>query len=306
MNSFTSEPVGRPVVGMDFDEIGEIAAPIPSEYRDAFAQLATQGKLPGQDVELRFVPIHDLQRRRVTTFFCSPVFCVEDASLIYGYRAFQGIGSRELPFIDRAILAHAVKFARKLANAGTVAAIGTSVNYATLASPRGREVYQKALCAAGVSDCPFLMLKVEDVPAGTSAAELAETVNLLRPYVKRIFVHVPDTETALHSANYLGASGLVLSLPPRPSRMMIMGAAKWLLNECTVQEAHSCIDVIDDDETLELIRAAGIRFGAGPVFGSREFRGDAHPSAVEYYMAEIARSSARDGAPPAHDETRGA
>ena len=92
MNSFTSEPVGRPVVGMDFDEIGEIAAPIPSEYRDAFAQLATQGKLPGQDVELRFVPIHDLQRRRVTTFFCSPVFCVEDASLIYGYRAFQGIG----------------------------------------------------------------------------------------------------------------------------------------------------------------------------------------------------------------------
>jgi hypothetical protein len=306
MNSFTPEPVGQPVVGMDFDEISKIATPIPPESRDAFAQLATQGRLPGQDVELRFVPIHDLQRRRVATFFCSPVFCVEDVSLIYGYRAFQGIGSRELPFIDRAILAHAVKFARKLANAGTVAAIGTSVNFVTLSSPGGRDLYQRALCAAGVSDCPFLVLKIEDVPAGTSAAELGEIVNFLRPYVKRIFVHVPDTETALHSANYLGASGLVLSLPPRPSRMMIMGAAKWLLRECTVQTAHSCIDVIDDDETLELIRAAGIRFGAGPVFGSREFRGDAHPSAIEYYMAETARSAARAGAAPAPYEARGA
>lgn len=298
MNSYMPIVAREPAVSAVGGENVKETAPISSEHRDAFAQLATYGKLPGQDVELRFVPIHDLHRRRVTTFFCSPVFCVEEAPVIYGYGAFQGIDQRDLPFIDRAILAHAVKFARKLASAGTVAAIGTSVHFSTLASSRGRQLYQQALRAAGVSDCPFLALKVEDVPPGISPAELAEVLAQVRPYVKRIFVHLPDTETAIHRCDYLGAAGLVLSLPSRPTPMMIMGTAKWLLRECAVQTAHSCIDHVDNDETLELITAAGIRFGAGPVFGSREFRGDAHPSSVEYYMAEIARPKGRENKGP--------
>lgn len=263
-----------------------------AEGRVDYTQLATEGALPGENIELHFVPIHDLERRRVTTFFCSPVFCVEEAPIIYGYRAFQGVGARDMPYIDRAILGHTVKFARKLAQAGTVAAIGTSVNYATLSWPKGREIYEQALKAAGVGDCPFLLLKIEDVPSGASPGELAEVVAHVREYVKRIFVHIPDMETSIQRCGNLGVSGLVLSLPPRPTRMSVMAASKWLLRECEAQTAHSCVDYVESEETLDLVRVAGVRFAAGTALGTTAFCGSAHPQSVEYYMAEVRRAGA--------------
>jgi len=256
--------------------------------RDAFTLLATHGRLPGQSVELRFVPVHDLQRQRVTTFFCTPV---SDASAAQGYQAFQNVGARELPFIDRAILAHAVKFARKLAGAGTVAAIGTSVHFETLASPKGCEIYQHALEAAGVADHPFLILNIEEVPAGAAAVRLIEAaVSAVRGHVKRIFLRLPNNETSVLPCGHLGISGLTLALPPQATRVVAMGVAKWLVRECEAQSAHSCIDRIDSEETLELMTLAGIHFGAGPVFGPEEFRGDARPEDVEAYLTEHNRA----------------
>lgn len=273
-------------------------AVLPSQDRDAFAQLATQGRLPGQNVELHFIPIHDLKRHRVTTFFCTPVFCVQDAPIIYGYRAFQNVGVRELPYIDRAILAHAVKFARRLAAAGTVAAIGTSVHYETLAWSKGREMYQHALRAAGVADYPFLILNIEDLPDGVAPGKLAEVVASVRSHVKRIFVRLPNTETSVLHCGQLGVSGLTMTLPPRSTRVAAMGTAKWLLRECEAQNAHSCIDGIDSESSRELMSLAGIHFGAGTAFDTREFRGDAQPADVEAYMAEASRTEANENGKP--------
>jgi hypothetical protein len=257
----------------------------PSLGRDAFTLLATHGHLPGRSVELRFVPVHDLQRHRVTTFFCTPAL---DATT--GYQAFENIAARDLPFIDRAILAHAVKFARKLAGAGTVATIGTSVHFETLASPKGREIYQHALEAAGVADHPFLILNVEEIPAGVAAAQLVEAVSAVRGHVKRVFLRLSNMETSVLPCGDLGISGLTMTLPPHATRVAAMGIAKWLLRECEAQSAHSCIDRIDSEETLELMTLAGIHFGAGPQFGTEEFRGDARPEDVEAYLAEHNRA----------------
>jgi len=255
--------------------------------RDAFTLLATQGRLPRQSVELRFVPVHDLQRHRVTTFFCTPAL---DAPAISGYQAFQNIGARELPFIDRAILAHAVKFARKLAGAGTVAAIGTSVHFETLASPKGCEIYQHALEAAGVADHPFLILNIEEIPPGVAGTRLAEAVSAVRGHVKRIFLRLPSVETSVLHCGHLGISGLTMALPPRATRVAAMGIAKWLLRECEAQSAHSCIDRIESEETLELMTLGGVHFGAGPVFGTEAFRGEARPEDVEAYLADQNRT----------------
>jgi len=269
------------------DPVQKAAAPLD---RDAFTLLATQGRLPGQSVELRFIPVHDLQRHRVTTFFCTPVFCVQDAPVVTGYQAFQNVGAHELPFIDRAILAHAVKFARKLAGAGTVAAIGTSVHFDTLTSPKGCEIYQHALEAAGVADHPFLVLNIEEVPDGVAAARLIEAVGAVRPHVKRIFLRLPNIETSVLHCGHLGVSGLTVALPPDPTRIVAMATAKWLLRECEGQSAHSCVDHIDNDAALELMTVAGIHFGAGAVFGPEDFRGDARPEDVEVYLADQNRA----------------
>jgi hypothetical protein len=286
-----SPPEQDAPAGADSDDI----AALPHEDRDALAHLATHGKLPGQNVELRFVPIHDLQRHRVTMFFCEPVFAVQNAPIIHGYRAFQGLGPRELPFVDRAILAHAVKFARRLAGAGTVATIGTSVNYETLASPKGRELYQQALRAAGVADHPFLILNIENLPEATGSARLAEIVAAVRHHVKRIFVHLPDMETNVQHCGHMGIAGFTLTLPPDSTRVSAMGAAKWLLRECEAQQAHSCIDCIDNEEMVELMTLAGIRFGAGSAFGRQEFRGDTHPAEIESFIAEAGRDAGSEG-----------
>ena len=290
-------PPERPAFIGPHDASPDLAV-LPPEDRDAFAHLATQGRLPGQNVELHFVPIHDLKRHRVTTFFCRPVFCVQEAPIIYGYRAFQNIGVRELPYIDRAILAHAVKFARRLAAAGTVAAIGTSVHFETLAWSKGREIYQHALRAAGVADYPFLILNIEDVPEGVASGKLAEVVASVRSHVKRVFLRVPDTETSVLHCGHLGISGLTMTLPPRATRVAAMGTAKWLLRECEAQGAHSCMDGIDSEASRELIVLAGIHFGAGTALGTRDFRGDANPADVEAYMAEASRTEANENGKP--------
>ncbi|HTW34330.1 MAG TPA: hypothetical protein VMD53_06920 [Rhizomicrobium sp.] len=275
----------------------DIAA-LPPEDRDAFAQLATQGRLPGQNVELHFVPIHDLKRHRVTTFFCTPVFCVQDAPIIYGYRAFQNVGVRELPYIDRAILAHAVKFARRLAASGTVAAIGTCVHFETLAWSKGRDIYQHALRAAGVADYPFLILNVEEVPDGVASGRLADVIAAVRPYVRRVFLRLPNTETSVLHCGHLGISGLTMSLPPRASRVVAMGTAKWLLRECEAQGAHSCVDGIDSEASRELMVLAGVHFGAGTALGAHDFRGDAKPADIEAYMAEASLVEANENGKP--------
>lgn len=276
--------------------------PAVPQDRDMFAQLATHGSLPGHNVELRFVPIHDLQRHRVTTFFCKPAFCVQNAPIVEGYKALEGIGVRDLPFVDRAILAHAVKFARRLAASGTVAAIGTSVHFETLAWSKGREIYQHALRAAGVADYPFLVLNIEEIPTGVAAARLAEVVAAVRPYLKRIFLHLPDTETSVQHCGHLGIAGLTLSLPPRPTRVVAMGTAKWLMRECDAQTAHSCVEDIDSEMAQEIMTLAGIRFGAGAALGSQEFHGDARPADIEAYLAEAHTedSGKHAGSKPVH------
>ncbi len=280
----TAKPSAR-VAAPDAEDIPSVSA----ERRLALVQFASQGRLADQSVELSFVPVHDLRHSRVSAFFCSPVSGAPGASRVYGYRAFQGVDRHEWPLVDRAILAYAIKFARKLSASGIVAAVGTSVNFETLAWSQGRKIYSQALRAIGAGDFPFLILKIEDVPAGTLPGRIAEIISSVRPLVKRVFVHLPDCEIPTHQCGHLGATGFVLTLPPRSTPAAATGLSNWLARSCEVQTALSCVDHVDSDASLERLRRAGIRFGAGHVFGDREFRGDADVAAVGAFMEEEAR-----------------
>jgi hypothetical protein len=275
------EELGAPAMDEDVPDIS-------GEERQALVHLAAHGKLPEKNIALTFVPVHNLRRHRVRAFFCSPASSVGGAARVYGYGAFQNMSRHKLPFVDRAILSYAVKFARKLSVGGVAAAIGTSVHFETLAWSKGRKIYYQALRAMGISDFPFLFLKVEGVPAGIQPGRLADIVSVVRPLAKRVFVHLPDCDTPGHQSGHLGASGLVLSLPPRPTPATVTGASTWLVRACEAQTAFSCVERIDSDATLELVRLAGVRFGIGHVFGAQEFCGDAEPAAVEAFMNRVA------------------
>ena len=84
------------------------------------------------------------------------------------------------PAIDCAILDHALGLARGLARHGIVAAVGASVDFATLSDPRGRIAYREALRAAHAREQSYLVIKIEDVPEYATAKRIGELVASLR------------------------------------------------------------------------------------------------------------------------------
>jgi hypothetical protein len=261
------------------------------EPRDVYSELALKGQLPNQNVELLFHPVHDLLRGRSTTFFCTPAFCVGGAPVIHGYKAFEGVSPRDFPFIDRAMLAHSLKFNRRMAQAGVFTATGTYVSFETLVNSRSREIYQEALRAAGVPDYPSLVLCIKDLPAGITASRIAELVGYLRPLAKRVFVHLPNAETPVLNCGYLGANGFVLTQPARQTPAQNERTATWLARVAESQTALSTIDGIESDSELESIRRTPVRFGMGPVFGPTLFHGASEPIEVESFMKAAQRAA---------------
>jgi len=273
------------------EQVSDDALQPVREPRDVYSELALKGQLPNQNVELLFQPVHDLLRGRSTTFFCTPAFCVGGAPVIHGYKAFEGVNPRDLPFIDRAMLAHALKFNRRMAQAGVFLATGAYVSFETLIHSRGREIYQEALRAAGVPDYPSLVLCVRDLPAGITASRIAELVGYLRPLAKHVFVHLPNAETPVLNCGYLGANGFVLTQPTRQSPAQNERTATWLARVAESQTALATIDGIESEGELESIRRTPVRFGMGPVFGPTVFHGTSEPVEIESFMRATQRAS---------------
>jgi hypothetical protein len=73
----------------------------------------------------------------------------------------------------------------------------------------------------------------------------------------------------------MGASGFVLSLQRRAPLPEVLADSKWLSRAAMSQNAMSCIDHVESDEVLAVVRSADIRFAVGNVFGSETLRGTA-------------------------------
>jgi hypothetical protein len=231
-------------------------------------RLAVNGVHAAEHVELQFLPVHDLYRGRVAALFCTPVFALGETAGIAGYRAFQHIGPRQFPALDQAILQHAVSFAHRTEDEAIAVFVALPVNFDTLVRPKTRADYLEALRESDTVHNGALMLKIEDVPTDAADSVLAEMVGAVKPYVRRVFVHLSENDPRFLDARYIGAAGYVGSLPPRATRPMAMAAAKSLTRMCVLQSAFSCIDNVPDADALEIMRVAGIRFAAGGVFGA--------------------------------------
>ncbi|MEI9888841.1 MAG: hypothetical protein WDN08_20535 [Rhizomicrobium sp.] len=227
------------------------------------ADLARTGVLSGSDLELRFFPVYDFQRRSVAALFCTPMDAGAGAEAIYGHKAFRDIPVYDWSGIDCAILGHALGFASRLAQAGIVAAIGASVSFATLCDPRGRVAYREALRIAHAREQTYLVIKIEDIPEDTSGHHIAEIVSCVRALAPRVWVHLPDSHLPLGGHEKLRAAGLVLSMPAGLPVHGMQTEARWLARTATLQSALASLDRVDRAVELEIARTAGIRFVAG-------------------------------------------
>jgi hypothetical protein len=181
---------------------------------------------------------------------------------VFGASVFRDCDPKDRPALDAAILEYGLEFARQIVPTKFAAAICAGVSFETLAWSRGRQLYLQALRTAGMAGNPFLIIKIEDVPIGTTSARLAELVAMVRPFVRRVFVQLPDCEIGLMQSGHIGAAGLCITLPSSASPPIIVRLANQLSRAAMVQQALSCVDGMEGSQAIPLLRAAGIRFAA--------------------------------------------
>jgi len=239
-----------------------IAAALAATLRE---ELASTGALPDHGFLLRFFPVFDFQRQSVAALFCAPTY--DAAEAIHGHPAFQDFTPAEWAEIDCAILDHALGFASQLARHGIVAAVGASVDFATLSDPRGRVAYREALRATNAREQSYLVVKIEDVPEYATAKRIGELVASLRAVAPRVWVHLAGSRIPLGGQEPVHASGLVMSMPPKLPFHGMQSEARWLARQAALQTALACMDQIDTAGELETVRAAGVRFVAGQAIG---------------------------------------
>ncbi len=233
---------------------------------DLFFRLDASGITGCSGLRTAFVPVYDLRRNTPTTFFCAPVSADISGSVI-GAKALKNIDPRDRPWLDEALLKQAIDLTRQIAKADFVAAIGVSVSYETLSWSRGRHLYQSALRGADAMANPFLLIKIEDIPVGTPLTRIAEVVGAIRPFVRRIFLHLPESEMRSLESGNIGMSGVVGTLPDDVTPRTSVKIATSLMRVANAQRAFPCMHGVNSEQSLGLVRAAGIRFASGRALG---------------------------------------
>ena len=244
-----------------------------------------QGEAPAvsEGIQFAFTPIEDFRTGRISSLFCTP-FRRNAFGTTYGYRALSE-SLKSDPSFDLSALEHALALTRRLIQSGLYAAVGTSVGYETLSRPRWREAYQQKLRDEQAMGNPLLLLKVDAVPVGITASRLADIVHCLRPFAKRVFVHLPQRTMPLSQTGLLGATGFVFSLSNGLADSQVTEETNRLIRFCMSQGALSSVDNIETLAQWDLVRAAGARFGAWVASDSNAQNADAH-------LATLARENA--------------
>jgi hypothetical protein len=239
-----------------------VAPVIARVETDPLARLAASG-IPGYEgLRLGFQPVYDLRRGAASTYLCTPFRPAEEmpASL-------SAVDPRDRPSLDEAMLDHSLKLTRDIAAAHRTAAAATPVSFETLASPRGRRLYQLALKSADAAANPLIVVKIEDVPQGTPAARLAEIVATIRPYARRIFVQLPGADMRLNEAGQLGATGVFAALPQDCGSSAALALARMLVRAAEMQHACCYMENVRNAALLGVVRSAGVRLASGAAFG---------------------------------------
>ncbi len=225
-------------------------------------------------VQFAFTPVEDFRSGRTSALFCTP-FRRNAFGTTYGYRALSQSLKAD-PSFDLSALDHALALTSRLIQSGLYAAVGTPVGYETLSRPRWREAYQQKLRDAQAAANPLLLLKVDAIPVGITASRLADIVHCLKPFAKRVFVHLPQRTMPLSQTGLLGATGFVFSLNHGLDDDRVTEETGRLIRFCVSQGALSSIDNIETHTQWNLVRAAGARFGAWSASDSNVLNADAH------------------------------
>lgn len=229
---------------------------------DPLRRLSQSGMAGYEGLSTGFVPLINLKRGMASVLLCGPVRQLKDRQL-FGAAAYAGIDARDRASLEEALLEYSLSFARAMVPTEQATAIATSVSFETLASSRGRQLYQKALRAGAVSTNPFLVVKIDGIPPGTPQARLSEIVSTVRPFVRRVFLELPDWDlSALQRGGLLGVAGLIARMPAQAVRPPDGRAVSGLVRLAASQRAVACITDLANAGQMAFAKQAGVHFAA--------------------------------------------
>jgi hypothetical protein len=270
-------PVSRPAVE-NFEEARDSAPTrAPRHGDDAGAgpapasSKALRDQLPGSaDLRPGCLPLFGLQQDLPPVYLCGPV-SPRGGQNLFGAEALKYCHPDYRPIVDVAILNFGVKLLPRDAPNRHVSAVAIGVSYETLAWSRTRQLWQAALRAGDVQNSPNIIIKIDDVPNGVPAWRLAELIAGLKPFVKRVFVHLPECDVSFAIGNCIGAAGFCANLAPKSAMTAKTTIVTRLCRVAATQRALSCVIGADNGGTLDLLRQSGVRLASKPQYHGFDF-----------------------------------
>jgi hypothetical protein len=213
------------------------------------------------DFKPGYIPLFHLRQKAPPIELCGPV-CFRQGKCLFGSDALRYCHPDYRPAVDAAMLRYSLTRLPEAVRGRDVSAIATGVSYETLAWSKSRHAYLEILRAARLSGDAPLIVKLDDMPKGTTARSLADILAVLRPLVRRVFIHLPDRDTGLTSEGCLGAAGFCASITPKMESPDIASVARRLEQTAFAQRALSCILGAGDNAALRVLHDTGAALAA--------------------------------------------
>jgi hypothetical protein len=213
-------------------------------------------------LKLGLFPIWELRKNTSSALFLYP-WSSAGRTPVSGRRALEGMHAPAITDTEITLLNAAAACAMRIHDADKICAVGVGVSYATLSAFHTRIRYVTALQKIRVPSSSPIMLKIEQIPAGTPVARIAELVAMIRfPNLRLILefqtlAAIPELDIQVGAAGYGGA------MPANADAELAVFLAEKLVQRAGTQKGFAFIEKLDSILHASAAYSAGVRFGTG-------------------------------------------
>ncbi len=219
------------------------------------------------DLKLALFPVWELRKSTSNALFLFP-WSSASRTQVSGLRALEIASAPDVTGTEIMLLNAAAACARRIREAEKVCAIGVGVGYPTLSAFKTRICYVTALQKIRVPPSSPILLKIEQIPAGTPIARIAELVAMIRFPNLHLILEFQTLAAMPELDMMLGAAGYGGTMPANADPEQAVYLAEKLVHRANAQKGFAFMDGLDSVPIASAASAAGVRFGRGMALGT--------------------------------------